>query len=87
MVESPNSNEATKALAAISTVRRLIASGEARAIRHAAGATQASIAGVVGCTASAVSHWEAAERFPTGETALRYADALAECLRLAEESA
>lgn len=69
-------------LAAVASVRQLVAAAAVREIRESAGLTLDDIARVVGCTRSAVAHWEAGARSPSGDRAIRYAAALAECLRV-----
>jgi DNA-binding transcriptional regulator YiaG len=53
--------------------RALMASGEARRIREAAGLSLASVAPVVGADPSAIGRWERGQRIPGGRAALKYA--------------
>jgi transcriptional regulator with XRE-family HTH domain len=48
-------------------------SGQARQLRVSAGLTQEQVGEHCGVGASAVSHWESAERHPRGRPALRWA--------------
>lgn len=58
-------------------MRRLVASGEARARRQRAGLSLAEVAGTIGVTPAAVSRWENDRRRPTRHaSALAYADLL-----------
>jgi DNA-binding transcriptional regulator YiaG len=61
---------------AISRVRKLAASGEARQIRQRARLSQSELAADIGTSQSALSLWEAGARRPTGETAIRWLEAL-----------
>jgi len=61
-------------------VRRLVAAGQARAIRERCGLSQGEVARLLGVNASSVSRWEAALRQPQGATALAYAALLKELL-------
>jgi len=70
-------------LTAIASVRRLVIEGGVRALREAAGLTQADIARCVGCTPSTIANYEAGRRVPSGRTAALYGAALARCLELA----
>jgi transcriptional regulator with XRE-family HTH domain len=54
-------------------VRRVAASGGARAIRQAAGLSLSEVAREVCCSVSAVSRWESGQRTPRGEAAERWA--------------
>ena len=60
----------------LADARRMAGSGEARALRLAAGLTLEEIAGAVGVTRQAVAAWETGERRPRGENARRYGEAL-----------
>lgn len=61
--------------------RELARSGEARRLRLAAPLSLGEMARAVGVSVATVSRWEAGERQPTGEGAVRWARRLA---RLAE---
>jgi transcriptional regulator with XRE-family HTH domain len=63
-------------LHAITSARRLALSGEARAIREAAGLSLREVADVLGVTPSCVLRWETGERVPRGENAEHYAQLL-----------
>jgi DNA-binding transcriptional regulator YiaG len=63
-------------LAALSRVRSLAASGDARAVRERAGLSLSEMAGTIGVGISTLSRWERAERAPRGEAALAYARVL-----------
>jgi transcriptional regulator with XRE-family HTH domain len=54
-------------------VRRVAASGGARAIRQGAGLSLSEVAREVRCSVSAVSRWESGQRTPRGEAAERWA--------------
>jgi DNA-binding transcriptional regulator YiaG len=56
---------------ALAAVRRMIRSGEARAIREQARISQAELARSIGASQGAVSHWENGVRMPHGHLALR----------------
>lgn len=58
--------------------RAALRSGGAANLRVAAGLSQGEVAAAVGVTTSAVSKWEAGQRIPRGEIAMRYARFLAE---------
>lgn len=62
----------------LARVRRLCASGSARAIREAAGLSLAEVAEPVGVSRQAVLRWELGQRRPRGEPAFRYLDVLEE---------
>jgi transcriptional regulator with XRE-family HTH domain len=53
-------------------------SGRGRTVRLAAGLAQRDIAEAIGVSPVAVSRWEAGDRRPRGEPALRYARLLRE---------
>jgi transcriptional regulator with XRE-family HTH domain len=63
-------------LARLTRVRVAAANGRARALRQAAGLTQAEIAAAVGVAQPTVALWESGRRVPRGAAALRYAEAL-----------
>ncbi len=65
------------------TQRRLPSPADARAIRVAAGATQAEVAQEVGVSASAVAAWEAGVAHPRAATAERYRTVLDALAKLA----
>jgi len=58
------------------SARYLVASGEARRIRHAADLSLAEMSRVVGVDLSTVGRWERRERVPRGAAALKYAELL-----------
>jgi DNA-binding XRE family transcriptional regulator len=62
----------TRDVVAISRIRALAASGEARAIRERAGVSQAEVAKAIGVVPSSVTHYENGCRVPRGDVALRY---------------
>jgi transcriptional regulator with XRE-family HTH domain len=65
--------------------RSLLASGEARRIRIAAGVSVSQIAADIGVSASAIQRWERGERVPRTRAAGEYAELLVR-LRNAMES-
>src|SRR5690349_9386366 len=65
--------------------RELPAPEVRRALRRAAGASQASVAEVVGVTRQSVSLWEAGTRTPRGANLERYLDVLRELKRAVSE--
>jgi DNA-binding transcriptional regulator YiaG len=60
----------------VSTARRLVRTGEAQTIRERAGVSQLEVARVLGVSDAAVSRWEAHERTPRADVAVRYAQLL-----------
>jgi DNA-binding transcriptional regulator YiaG len=68
-VQEPPSGPERAAL--IARARRLVKSGQARAIRKAARLSQRELAEGAGVTRVAVSKWEAGERLPRGESAVK----------------
>jgi len=56
--------------------RTLLASGEARRIREAAGLSLENVAMEIGVSASAVYRWERGDRVPRGRAAGEYAELL-----------
>jgi len=58
--------------------RQLPAPPMRRAIRQAAGISEATLAKSIGVSRSAISQWEAGSRFPHGENLRKYVAALAE---------
>jgi transcriptional regulator with XRE-family HTH domain len=56
----------------ISEGRRGVRNGAGRALRLAAGLTQAEIAAAVGVSAACISRWESGSRTPRGGAAARY---------------
>jgi transcriptional regulator with XRE-family HTH domain len=58
--------------------RSLAASGQARSIRKQAKVSQSEVASAIGVTASALSHYEAGRRVPTGKVAIRLCHVLDE---------
>lgn len=60
----------------IGAVRRMCWTGEARSIRHSAGATLAELGAAVGVAPSVVSRWEEGRQLPRGDHALAYGAAL-----------
>lgn len=63
--------------AELARIRRLVRSGQARAIRVDAGLSQGDIARLIGVQPGAVSRWEAGLRVPRGDKALAYGRVLA----------
>jgi DNA-binding XRE family transcriptional regulator len=61
---------------ALVRIRRLTATGTARAIRVSAGLSLAELAKEVGVAPGTVLRWERAERAPHGEKAVAYAEVL-----------
>lgn len=59
-------------LALISATRADLKSGRATIARTAAGIRQFEVAGALGVTRAAVSHWEAGRSVPSAEHALAY---------------
>lgn len=64
-------------LLTIEEVRRKAESGEARAIRRAAGLSMHDVAVVCGVVASTVARWESGDHLPRSRAALKYARVLA----------
>jgi transcriptional regulator with XRE-family HTH domain len=62
--------------AAVRTRRELPTPDVRRALRKAAGASQADVAGVIGVTPEAVGHWEAGTRTPKGRNLTSYVEVL-----------
>ena len=60
----------------LASARDLVASGQARRIRHAADLSLAEVSRVVGVDLSTVGRWERRERVPRGAAALKYAELL-----------
>jgi DNA-binding transcriptional regulator YiaG len=60
----------------LASARYLVASGQARRIRHAADLSLAEVSRVVGVDLSTVGRWERRERVPRGAAALKYAELL-----------
>lgn len=54
-------------------LRHLVKSGEAKRIREEAGLSVRAAAGAANISAAGLWRWEAGERIPTGDPALRYA--------------
>lgn len=69
----------------LALVRRLLASGEARRVREAAGLSRADIARDLGVDESTVQRWEVGVRSPRAEVALRYAAVLGDLLSIVGE--
>jgi DNA-binding transcriptional regulator YiaG len=63
-------------LVKLATVRAWSQSGRARQIRETAGLSLREVAYAVDVSVSALFRWEAGDRRPRGEAALRYADLL-----------
>ncbi len=66
----------TEELERLATVRRLVATGEARRRRVAASLSLGEVAGACGVDSSTVSRWETGVRRPRGTAALRYGHVL-----------
>lgn len=66
----------------LALVRRLLASGEARRVREAAGLSRADIARDLGVDESTVQRWEAGARSPRAEVGLKYGEMLGELLQI-----
>ena len=62
---------------ALALTRRLVANGEARAIRELNHLSRADVATAVGASSTAVWRWERGDRVPRGLPALRYGELLA----------
>ena len=60
--------------------RQLLASGEGRRIREAAGISERQLAAQVGVTVGALSRWETRGRRPRVAHALKYLEAVADLL-------
>lgn len=71
-----NTLEAIETAQSLAAIRRLLRSGEAKFIRLEAGLTQGELARLLDVTPGAVSRWEAGDRIPRGEVALRYRELL-----------
>jgi len=56
----------------LSHLRRVTSSGEARAIRIAAGLSYAEVSAGCGVDLTTIYRWEAGKRSPRGEAAMRY---------------
>ena len=65
----------------LARVRRLTKTGSARSIRLGAKLSLAEVADNLGVGVSTLWRWEAVQRQPRGEPALRYCDLLDELLR------
>ena len=68
-------------------VRRLMKSGEAKRIREDAGLSLGEAVGAAGISVAGLWRWEAHERIPTGDPALRYAGFLRKITRSAGQRA
>ena len=76
-------DSATKTdILALSLVRRLAGSGEARRLREAAGISGPEMADAIGCAVSTLWRWEGGQRRPHGPAAVRYAEVLSELQRI-----
>jgi len=58
---------------ALTTLRRLLASGAARELRLSAGLSLAEAGSAAGTSAATLCRWESARRIPHGAVAVRYA--------------
>jgi transcriptional regulator with XRE-family HTH domain len=67
----------------LAEVRRLAASGEAKAIREHAGLSIREVAGAIDVSPSGIFRWENGERIPRGDAAVRYAKFLRQLYRRA----
>jgi transcriptional regulator with XRE-family HTH domain len=67
----------------LAEIRRLTASGEAKAIREHAGLSLREVAGAVRMSPSGLFRWENGERTPRGDAAIRYAKFLKQLSRRA----
>jgi transcriptional regulator with XRE-family HTH domain len=65
----------------VARVRSLVKSGAARSIRLAAGVGLYEMAAAAGCDPSTLWRWEAGERVPSAEHAIRYGKVLEELAR------
>lgn len=65
-----------EALQRVSEVRRMLASGQARARRKQLRLSQRDVADAIGVAPGSVHRWEAGDRLPRTELALKLADAL-----------
>lgn len=77
--------DSTQALQLV-RVRRLVKSGEAKRLRKEAGLSLGETAGAAGISVAGLWRWEAGERVPTGDPALRYADFLGKIARSARRA-
>jgi DNA-binding XRE family transcriptional regulator len=66
----------------LALARRLLANGQAQALRQEAGVSRAAVARDVGVDPSTVGRWENGRRLPRGEVGLRYCAVLAELLQV-----
>lgn len=66
----------TRAIERLTEARALVASGEARRIRLAAGLSLLEVGAPVGVDPSTIGRWERRERMPRGRAAIRYAQVL-----------
>ena len=71
----------TDTLVKVTRVRDLVRSGAARSIRTGAGLSLGEVGRTLGCSASTVLRWEAGERTPRGDLAVRYGELLNTLLR------
>lgn len=75
-----NGSEVTQLFRAADAVR----SGQARALRRAAGLSQADVAAAVGGSPAAICRWENGSRQPFGSAGRRYLRFVASLVRAAE---
>ncbi len=67
-------------------IRRLVKSGKAKRLRQEAGLSLGEAADAAGISVAGLWRWEAGERVPTGDPALRYADFLSKIARSARRA-
>jgi len=67
--------------------RQLLANGQARIVREAAGCSRAALARAVGVAESAVVRWELGDRSPRGANVARYGAVLRELAEHAQAQA
>jgi hypothetical protein len=70
----------TQDLAAIRLARHLVATGQARAVREAAGVSRAEAVRGRDFTIDALTLWERGQRMPRGSTAAAYGELLRELM-------
>lgn len=71
-------------LIAISELRALAATGEARRIREAARVSAGEVAAAIGTSVINIGRWDRGTRVPRGPVALRYAELLGQLREVAQ---
>lgn len=79
-------NEPSSDFELLAEARYLAATGEARRIRHAVGATVTEIAEQVGRTHATVSRWENGLRTPRGDAGVKYGELLRKMRKAAKRA-